>query len=355
MTWPRGVSIACIVLALVAVCADVVIAAVGAPTTPVPWSSIALLIVCLPALILGLLVSRNETGGVVGALLSMAGLVPVLLGVFDLLGAVAPDNPALGGVAETVRQATSGTWMLLFVPFALLLLVFPDGRRVSRRWRVVAFGLPFVVVVFCLLGASSPEDEVVGPAAIVGVALLPVFLALLVACALSAVIRYRGATGKVRIQLRWLALSGATIPLTLLICWASYLFLGDSDAVIIGLLAMFIAIPTAVAVANFRHDLYDVDRAILATAANLVVMGGILVVVAATSALVGLVAGSASMIIAVLVTAATALALGPSRRAAERWVGRRLYPARERALRAIADCLPGYMPARPRRRNCNPC
>lgn len=340
MAWPRRVSIACIVLAVVAAGATVVIGAVGAPSVSIPWWYAVQLIACVPALVLGLVVSRQQTGGAVGALLSLGGLVPALLGVGDVLGVVAADNPALAGAASSLRQATAGTWMLFFLPFALLLLVFPDGRLVSRRWRVVAIGLPGVVGAFCLLAAFGPQEEgVTGPAAIVAVALLPAFFALLVACAWSTVIRYRGATGKVRIQLRWLALSGATIPLTLLIGWAGNLVLGDPAAVIVGLLAMFIAIPAAVAVAIFRYDLYDVDRAIMATAANLVVIGGILVVVTAASALAGLVAGSASTIIAVLVAAVTAIALGPSRRAAERWVGRHLYPARDRTLRAIDDLL----------------
>ena len=336
MAWPRLVSIACIVLAFAAVCAIFLIRAVGAPTAPVPWWFVAELIVCVPALVLGLLVSREGTGGIVGALLSAAGLVPVLLGVFDVLGVVAAANPDSGAVANSVHQATSGAWMLLFLPFALLLLVFPDGRLTSRRWRLAAIGLPVVVVVFCLMAAGNPElDRVVSATSVVAA----VFLALLVACACSTVIRYRGASGKVRIQLRWLALSAATIPLTPLIGWAGYLVLGDTDAVIVGLLAMFIAIPAAVAVAIFRHDLYDVDRAIMTTAANLVVIAGILVVVAAASVLAGLVASSASTIIAVVVAAITALALGPSRRAAERWVGRHLYPARDRSLRAIDDLL----------------
>ncbi len=340
MAWPQRISIACMVLAFAAAGATVAIVAVGAPNVSPPWWFGVQLAVCLPALVLGLLVSRQEFGGVVGALLSFSGLVPALLGLFDGVGVVAEANPVSGGAAAFLRQATSGTWMLFFLPFALLLLVFPDGRLVSRRWRVVAVGLPVVVLAFFLLAAAGPQEEVVaGPAATMGVALLPLFLALLFACAFSAVIRYRGATGKVRIQLRWLALSGATIPLTLLIGWAGNLFLGDWDAVLMGLLAMFIVIPAAVAIAIFKHDLYDVDRAILATSANLIVIGGILGVVAATSALAGLVAGGASTIIAVLVTAVTAMALGPSRRAAERWVGRHLYAARDRSLRAIDDLL----------------
>jgi len=342
MAWPRGVSIACMVLAMAAVSAVIVLVEVGAPTDPAPWWFVAQLVVCTPALVLGLLISLQPSGAVVGVLLSFAGLVPALLGLVDVLGVVAENNPALGEAAASVRQATSGAWMLLFLPFALLLLVFPDGRLVSRRWRVVAVGLPMVVAGFCLLGAFSPgaaDEDPVGVVAVVAFTLLPVFLVMLAACAGSTVIRYRAAGGKVRIQLRWLALSGAIIPLTLLIGWAGDLLFGETDAVIIGILASYVAIPAAVAVAMFKHDLYDVDRAIMATAANLLIVGGILVVVAATSAVAGLVAGNASIVIAVVVTAITAMALGPTRRAAERWVGRHLYPARDRSLRAIDDLL----------------
>ena len=138
MAWPRGISIACMVLALAAVSAAIVLVQVGAPTDPAPWWFVAQLVVCVPALVLGLLISLQQSGAVVGALLSFAGMVPPLLGLVDVLGVVAKDNPALGATAASVRQATSGAWMLLFLPFALLLLVFPDGRLVSRRSSCVA-------------------------------------------------------------------------------------------------------------------------------------------------------------------------------------------------------------------------
>ena len=108
---------------MAAVSAVIVLVEVGAPTDPAPWWFVAQLVVCTPALVLGLLISLQPSGAVVGVLLSFAGLVPALLGLVDVLGVVAEDNPALGEAAASVRQATSGAWMLLFLPFALSALL----------------------------------------------------------------------------------------------------------------------------------------------------------------------------------------------------------------------------------------
>ena len=259
-------------------------------------------------------------------------------------GAVATASADQARFAAALGRVTQGAWMLLFLPFALLLLVYPDGSFVSRRWRAVAAALVAVVVAFCLLGAVSPavsanqsnDDD---PMPFVAVVLLALFLGLLIACAVGPVMRYRSSTGQVRLQLRWLALGGAGLPLTLLLGWVSGLLFGVTDAFDLVLLVIYVAIPAAVAIAILRHDLYDVDRAIVATGTYAVLVGAILVIVAATSAIVGLVAGRASTVITVAVTAATALALGPSRNAAQRWVRRVLFPARDRALRSIGDLL----------------
>ena len=94
-------------------------------------------------------------------------------------------------------------------------------------------------------------------------ALLPVFLALLVASAVSMRVRYRrAADAVVRAQLKWFAVAGMLLPFTLLLCWAGWIFTGGPDLVIIGLVAFHLAVPVATAIAILRHDLYDVDRAL---------------------------------------------------------------------------------------------
>jgi hypothetical protein len=247
--------------------------------------------------------------------------------------------------------------MLLYVPPALLMLCFPDGRLPGPRWRWVAGGLLVVPVCFDLLAAADPSPlappfenvpHVFGTPPepyrtllrLIEFALLPALLGLLVASAAALVVRYRRATDDVRrAQLKWFALGAAFLPATLLLCWASYLLVKRADLVLVGLAVTFLAIPTATAIAVLRHDLYDVDRAISAAVTYGLVTTGLLGCYTLASFVVGLAAGRASPVGAAAATAACAAALAPLRRRLQRWVDRRLYPARRAALAALEDLL----------------
>ncbi|MGH3383077.1 MAG: histidine kinase [Nocardioidaceae bacterium] len=305
------------------------------------------LVTSVPAVALGLLVSRRQPANAVGALLVLAGLAGVVMATFDgYLAAAASGALPVGDVLVSVTQ---GAWMLWYLPFAVLLLVFPDGRLLSPRWRLVAVALPCVAVVFSLLVSMLPgpytapvEDaaHVLGTSRVAGYAglgLLPVFMGLLVASLAAVVVRYRSAGPRVRTQLRWLLLAGLTVPGTLLICWLSYLLLGTADLVVVGLVAMYVAIPAATAVAVLRRDLYDVDRALVAAASSGILATVLLGVFTVVSALAGLAVGRDSALVAVIATALCALALNPLRSRVARWLGRLLYPDRERALAAIDE------------------
>ena len=108
-------------------------------------------------------------------------------------------------------------------------------------------------------------------------ALLPTLLGLLIAAGWSAVVRYRRADAVQRAQLRWLALAAARA--------------GHPAAVLDELRAArrrrpgarrpradLLALPAAVAVAMLRHDLYDIDRLLSATATYALVTGLLLAV-----------------------------------------------------------------------------
>ena len=232
----------------------------------------------LPSVVLGLLVVRRRPGNRVGALLVAVGAVPCLIFGREVYSAAAGRVPGLPD--STVLVALEqGAWMWWYVPVALLVLFFPDGRLPGPRWRWVAIGLPAVAVMFMLLVARDPAPfpppyetaphalgtwapDVVPAMTVAALVLLPVLLGLLVATAWSAVVRSRTADAVRRAQLRWLALGGLLVPGTLLLCWASYLLLDGADLVGFGLALTYLGLPAAVAVAILRHDLYDVDRAV---------------------------------------------------------------------------------------------
>jgi signal transduction histidine kinase len=307
----------------------------------------------LPSVVLGLLVVRRRPNNVVGALLVAVGAVPCLIFGREVWSAAAGRAPGLPDSMVLVALE-QGAWMWWYVPVALLVLFFPDGRLPGPRWRAVAIGLPAVAVAFMLLVARDPapfappyeaaphalgtwSPEVVPALTVATLALLPVLLGLLAATAWSAVVRSRTADPVRRAQLRWLALGGLLVPATLLLCWTSYLLLGGADLVLAGLALTYLGLPAAVAVAILRHDLYDIDRLLSATATYALATGGLLAVWTAVVAGTGLLLGGDSTAVAVVVTALAAVAVAPLRTRLQRRVDRRLYPVRWAALRAVDD------------------
>ena len=212
----------------------------------------------------------------VGALLGAVGAVPCLILGREAYSAAAARSPGLPDSMLLVALEQGG-WMWWYVPVALLVLFFPDGRLPGPRWRWVVAGLLAVALAFGAAeraGARSRSrrrtkrprtrwapglPQPFRRSTMIAFALLPTLLGLLIAAGWSAVVRSRRADAVQRAQLRWLALGGLLVPATLLLCWTSYLLLGGADLVLIGI-AGLVGIPAAIAIAMLRHDLYDVDR-----------------------------------------------------------------------------------------------
>ena len=173
-----------------------------------------------------------------------------------------------------------------------------------------------------LIRLSEPWDGIVG---VIGLALLPIFLGLLVASAASMVVRYRRASSIVRTQLKWFLLGAMFLPATLLLGWAGYLLFDNPDLVVVGFALTYLALPLATAIAVLRYDLYDVDKAISTAATYGLLTIALLVVFTFASFMVGLVAGQVSSIAAAAATAICAVLLAPLRTRLQRWVDRRAY------------------------------
>jgi signal transduction histidine kinase len=313
------------------------------------WLSVAVTL-SVPALVLGLVIARRQPDSPVGALLAAVGLVVCNAAAMDVYGAALQAQPGRLPTSDVVVSLMQGAWVWLYVPVALLLLFFPDGRLPSPRWKPVAVGVPVAAVAFTLLAALAPErypapwDRAphalgsLGPwAGPLALALLPVVLALLVASAASMVGRFRRADRVTRTQLKWFTFAGLSVPATLLWCWASYLLFDRPDLVVVGLAVMYLTIPAATAIAMLRHDLYDVDRAISATITYGLVTTALLVVFTLTSFVGGLALGRGSAAATAAATAACAAALVPLRDRLRRRVDRRLYPVRSAALDAVEE------------------
>ncbi|HET8559068.1 MAG TPA: histidine kinase [Marmoricola sp.] len=341
MPWPRVLTLAAVVPAVLLAFSGVA----GLVVSPTAGDAVYLTVILLAAgtsFVLAALLNRRLPESWMGPWVAANGAVAMLL-VLDVYGAAAARRPEVlpyGG--RRFEQAISGSWMLLYLPLALLLLTFPDGRLPGRGWRLVSWALPGVALAFNALVVTCTLATGTRPVATSLATPLPgVLLLLLLACGASVVVRYRRGDAATRVRLRWILLAGATVPLTLLLCWASYLFLGESDLVVLGLFAMFLAVPTAATTALLRGDRVDVDSVIVSTAAYAVIGAGLLAVLSATSAVAGLLVARVSTTAAVLVTALCMLAVPPVKRRLDHRLGRWLYPGRERALAALEDLRVG--------------
>lgn len=235
----------------------------------------------------------------------------------------------------------SGTWMLAYLSPALLLLLAPDGRPATRRSARVGWALGTVVVAFIVIAGladglrldSLPLWVTVG-------ALLLAFLVLLVACAATPIARYLRADDDERLRLRWLVAAGLSLPLTLLLCWASYLVLGVADLVVYGLVVMLVVVPLGAAISVAWPRLFDIDRALIGALTAVALGAAALAVLSLIGAVVGRPMSAWGAIPAAAVTGVVVLgvaALAPLVwRAAERLVA----PERARALAQLRRIAP---------------
>jgi hypothetical protein len=187
-------------------------------------------------------------------------------------------DPASLPAGTVVGLLAGWLWPLNYLLLCLILLLFPDGRLPSARWRpaarfiLVAWGL--AILLNALTPAEGdPEGNPLAVAALQQPAgqllLLVANAAGLVALVLSAAapfLRFRRAGYQQRQQLKWVAFTVTVSVLSVLVSLGlSQLFPG---VVVVGLLGAFgffvgvIGIPLAVAVAILRHRLYDIDRLI---------------------------------------------------------------------------------------------
>lgn len=277
----------------------------------------------LVPLTLATLVARRVPGNACAVWVTAAGVALVVTAVSE----------------DLATGVLAGLWMLLYLPFGILLLVVPTGHVRSRRWALVGYSLTVAMVAYIALCAASwllpePSDSL----EIAGIGALPLFLFGLIACAAAPVARYRRADPAERIRLRWVFLGATSLPLALMRCRAGYIVIGAADLVGFGLIMMYLAIPTGVAVALVRAAWIDIDRASIATVTAGALSAATLVVLTIVCLRVGSALVTWSPPVAVGLTAGLAAAAAPSYRPLYVLFDRLVFPDRGRAIAALR-CL----------------
>jgi hypothetical protein len=282
------------------------------------------------------------------------GWICLAVGLFWMLIFLGDSIPGSGPYPVTIDALTQATWI---PPVGLLgiylILLFPDGKLPSRRWRPLAW-LSGVVMVLASLGITFSPGPLEGhpgvrnpfrlegaPSWVVtaGIVILLMLPLCMLASALSLVLRYRRSKGEEREQIKWIAFAASVVVIVYLIAMVGSLFfpLGWGSAgtpLWLGLLqqaalASFTAVPIAVGFAVLKYRLYDIDIVINRTLVygtltiTLVALyfGGIVVL----QRMFVLLTGQQSTLAVVASTLAIAALFVPLRRRVQGFVDRRFY------------------------------
>jgi hypothetical protein len=212
------------------------------------------------------------------------GWICLAIGLFWMETFLEDSIPGSGPYPVTTDALTQSLWI---PPVGLLgiylILLFPDGKLPSRRWRPLAW-FSGVVMVLASLGITFAPGPLEGhpgvrnPLALegtppwvatAGIVILLMLPLCMVASALSLVLRYRRSRGEEREQIKWIAFAASVVGLLYLITMVSSLtYSGPWGAagtpLWLGLLQQaalvsFTAVPIAVGFAVLKYRLYDID------------------------------------------------------------------------------------------------
>ncbi len=262
-----------------------------------------------------------------------------------------PGAPYLASFSEAAQRPLIGLALAL-------LLVFPDGKLPSSRWRPVALGIGVVFPLWFVVHLLAPDRLVESPfsglpnafgvtffgtAALKALyfAFLPAAGLLAAAVAVSVLWRFRRSRGDERQQLKVVGLAFLGVVLGLAVLGVTGALAPAAMDAAGDVLALFLwtVLPLAVVVAMSRYRLYDIDLLINRT----LVYGLLTLLTLAAYAAVVLVAGRVasspwtSPWTVALATLAAASVISPGRRRIQREVDRRFSRREYDAVRLIED------------------
>jgi hypothetical protein len=248
--------------------------------------------------------------------------------------------------------AANWSWIPGFLPLlTLLLLLFPDGRLPSRRWRPVAWlagaGMVLLIVGYAFapgrledyprvenpLGVDGPLGDVFD--AFLGLG-FPMFALAAIGSMVSLVVRFHRSRGVERQQLKWMAAAAALVVAAWMINAFFDQVLQEDISLILPL--ALLALPGAAAIAVLRYRLYDlglvVNRTLVYGALSATLAGAYVGIVLLLQLALEPLTSDSGLAIAGSTLAVAAL-FRPARAKIQELVDRRFYRRRYDAARTV--------------------
>ena len=300
-------------------------------------------VVSVSPAVVGFVLASRRPGNRIGWLLLTAGLglgLRAFAHQYGLHALVAAPGSWPGGRAAA--WLSNWVWVIPIAMLAFVLLLFPDGRLRSRRWRPAAW---FVGGAFALATAGAlvtatrvwarpfaiSTSQLGGPVAAFAPA-VGVVAALAVGAA-AVVVRFARSVGEERLQLKWFAAAAVL----LIVSFAATLPFSSGPVTVSVSLAV-LCLFAAIAVAVLKYRLYDIDLVI----SKAVLYGSLAVFITAVYAAlvvgVGTLAGNTrSPLLAALAAAVVAVAFQPVRQRAGRLANRVVYGRRASPYQVLSE------------------
>jgi len=346
------------VLSVVLVVGGIALALMTRSTTPErpyygPVDAVFNLATVLTFSVVGAIIASRQPRNAIGWLLCGVGLV---MAINSLAGGYAEyhlsGGSALGSLAETAAWFSSWSWsILVYVPTSFLLLLFPDGRLPSSRWRPVAWCAAIGLIGFLAgytLEAGPLDDfpQIMNPYGVDSLILDAVAVtgailasASMVASAVSLLVRMRRAERAQRQQIKWLAYGGALVVGAVFASGLISIWSGNVGIAVSNLGLLGVPICTGVAIARYR--LYDIDIVInrtlvygaLTAALVAVYFGGVATLQTLLRALTG--QEQQPQLAIVVSTLAIAALFNPLRRRIQSFIDRSFYRSKYDARKTL--------------------
>ena len=217
----------------------------------------------------GVAASAFSTVGAVVAARLPKNPIGWLFGVVGLLYGLAIFADGYGAYAlsgNSVPAAGAARWIAswLWVPSGSLvlfsLLIFPDGRLPSPRWRIPAwlFAVAATLATASFALSQGPFGEEPGLVVLLSELLLGAVGAGALACVAALFARFHRSKGVERQQLKWVAYAAGVLLVAVVASSVSRAV----DESLLGrllFLAGFLAVPGSIGIAILKYRLYDID------------------------------------------------------------------------------------------------
>jgi hypothetical protein len=314
----------------------------------------------------GVMVASRRPKNPIGWIMCAGGLGAALGGLTDAYAIYL----LFSSPEEQMPVAALSAWLSLWITtasfnsFALLLLLFPNGKLPSRRWRPVLWLVAFVMVAESFVSAFV-DGRFIGfrnienPYHVVALdpfgeayltyAQTPLSILAVLLPAIALVARFRVSRGVERQQLKWFVSSGIVVALISVLISFVVHFLGEKSLqsqILLSILFPLVilalcGIPISIGIALLRYRLYDIDilinrtliYAVLTATLVAVYFGGVAITQAILRALVD--QQEQPQLATVVSTLVIAALFNPLRQRIQSFTDRRFYRRKYNARKTL--------------------